>query len=178
MKYLLGITLVISILFPAVSRQAGYTIDFQDEPLDQVLEVLKERYDIKFSFDPAFVSGFKLTVRLSADDKEDFLKRLLDAFPLQHKKVKDVYIILPKERSVRKRFYGRVADAADGSPLAFAFVRLGDAQALVTDQNGNFSTYVNQSRVSVEVSYLGYQNMVLNVEPDRQKLVINIDLTI
>ena len=174
MKYLLGISFVISILFPAVSQQAGYSIDFKDEPLDQVLEVLKEQYQIKFSFDPEFVSGYKLTLRFATDDREAFLSRLMSAFPLQHKKVRDVYVILPKEQLLKRRFYGRVADAADGSPLAFAFVRLSDAQTLVTDQNGNFSTYVKQPRVSVEVSYLGYLNTILTVTPDRQKLVINM----
>ncbi|MEL7146040.1 MAG: TonB-dependent receptor plug domain-containing protein, partial [Bacteroidota bacterium] len=174
MKYLLGIFFVISTTFPAVSQQATYSIACKERPLDQVMADLKKQYQIKFSFDPEFVSEYTLTLQLTTESRSDFIDKLLQSFPLEHKKIRDVIVILPKERQVMIRLFGRVADARDGSPLAFAFVQLDDAQSMVTDQNGNFSVHVARRHLAMKVSYLGYQNSVLNVVPNGQRLVVRM----
>lgn len=69
---------------------------------------------------------------------------------------------------------GVITDAADGSPIVGATIRLkGTSAGVISDLNGAYSIQINNSKSALLISYIGYKTREIPVE---DLAVINIKL--
>lgn len=172
MKFLLGIflTFYVSCSF---AQEEIYRVDFYKEPLDTALWQLEEKYNIKFSFDPLLVKKETITIRIQEVKIQKFIEKFLEGVPFEYNKIKDVYLILPVKKSVERTISGKVTDAEDGSPLAYAVIQIGEV-GVISDQNGIFSLRASRDSVEVAVSYLGYKISTTWVGPVENNLSVKL----
>ena len=85
-----------------------------------------------------------------------------------------IILVLPSFSQV---FKGRVT-SQDGSPLPYAALYLRElSSGFVTDDNGNFQSTLPSGKYTCEVSSLGYNKQILNIEVPTNGLTMNIVLT-
>ena len=153
-----GILLILLLFFPA--RLIGQSIQIQasDEALNQVLLTLVQDYGIELSFDDQLLSTYQITADKSFDSAGEAITFLVKDFPLEVKKIGEVFTIYYKPPAVLKKSYrlaGRVVDSESGESLPYSHVLINES-GTITDFNGNFSFISGDSLFKVRISYLGY----------------------
>jgi len=75
----------------------------------------------------------------------------------------------------QNNFSGKVSDKEDGKPLPGASVRAGEIRGTNTDLNGSFSLRnISPNITSLEISYVGYETIKLNVVSSSDPLDIKL----
>ncbi|MGB3468883.1 MAG: carboxypeptidase-like regulatory domain-containing protein, partial [Cyclobacteriaceae bacterium] len=172
MKYLLGICLIFS-AYTSYSQEAAYQVEFYRVPLGKALSEVSAKYQLKFSYDPELVRTEFITVNIREKKLQKFTEQFLAAIPFKTKRLRDVLIILPEKVIINRRLTGRVTDAENSSPLAYAVVQT-NGKGLITDQSGQFSINISGDSVLVAVSYLGYETKETWILPNENNVSIEL----
>jgi hypothetical protein len=142
-----------------LSKAQQVDLEVANLPLNQVLLILRDRYQVEFSFDDQLLARFPITVHASFPDPESAVRYLIRDLPLKLEIVSGVFLIVPesKKPSVGEiRIAGIVEDALTGEPLPYSHVVV-NRKGVTTDFNGRFAFLTaKDTAYSVRVSYLGY----------------------
>ena len=75
----------------------------------------------------------------------------------------------------QKTVSGKITDAEDGKSLPGATIRAGEIRGASTDKDGNFTLKNISENISIlEISYIGYQTMKLDVPQSGENLDIKL----
>ncbi len=174
-KQLLYILLIFSI-GKTYAQEKVYKIDFVDRPLLEAVQFLGNQYKVKISYDADLLANYRITIQLNKNSLSSLVDDFFNIIPLESKKVKGIYLILPKKKKRKKTVIGRVVDDLDGSPLAYALVKLDENQGIVTDDQGLFSINLPKDSIMLTFSYLGYQDISLWISSKAKSFQIRMKL--
>ena len=145
------------------------TLQLQEATLEEVFEILESRTDFIFAYNQEIIQH-KDRISLSFENRS--LRKILEHIGknagLQFKLINKTISVKPV-RSVKKLLedgiiVGVVRDGS-GNPLPFALVRFKDGlKGTTTDPKGRFRLSAPQGSLSLEVSYIGYEKVEVEVE--------------
>jgi len=115
-----------TILFTAsflFAQQQKIVVKADNEPLNRVLNSIRDQYNIHFSYDDKLLSSYKISLNQSFASTEQAISALLKPFPLTYDFEENVYVIFKKsnnkKQSRKKHFLkGYLLDSKTGEPLA------------------------------------------------------------
>ncbi|MEL6635404.1 MAG: TonB-dependent receptor plug domain-containing protein [Bacteroidota bacterium] len=142
--------------------------NFQDLPLETVIETLEREYDLVFVYTQQLVAEERVTARFEQTEIERALGRILAGTPLYFDRTQERYFILRPRREEEleppRELCGR-AVGRDGLPLAFANVYLPRlALGTSADEEGRFRWSVRAlPEDRIEISYVGYDTQSRSV---------------
>ncbi len=142
--------------------QQPIVIKANNLPLNKVITLLRDKYDIKVSFNDDKLSMYVVNVNESFVSAEEALTFLLKGLPLDLEKVNQVFVISTKKVALSSRKYllsGHVLDGVNYESLPFSSINI-NGYPLTTDLKGNFSySAYADSLFHIQVSYLGYYKL-------------------
>ncbi len=140
--------------------------------LTQIFEIVEQQTELVFAYDAkigTIRSKFRPPVRSTV---KELLKLLAKEYSLQFKQIdKTIYVKWVKEKTAEKIpeiieeivISGTVTDDG-GEPLIGATVKVkGTLKGIVTDINGNFELTIDDSDRFLEVSYIGYRTLEVEI---------------
>lgn len=166
-RFFIAATLVLLLtLLPAPLSAQSYTMSYHDEPITQVLRDLKKRTGYEFVYQKQLLDDVpSITCKCKNLSLNNALNMILrECAGLDYEIVGETIVLkprganleMPRLRSERQAVNGVIVDE-QGQPLAYATVKIkGSNTGTTTDENGRFRLWVTAPRVTLEVSYLGY----------------------
>ncbi len=149
--------------FCSITVKAQFIIlDFDTTPLNKVFIELRNKYQLRFSFDDNLLSQYNITTHKTLKNSENAVRYLLKDLPLDYEIVKNVFVIYPKkENGIPKKdktsiLSGYILDKSSGESLPYSHVII-NGKPIVSDLSGFFSGKFNTDSIyKVKVSHLGY----------------------
>lgn len=145
--------------------QEVYSVDYNEEPLEQILETLESEYGFMFSYKTAELKGVFVSVKLTTTDRAELMQGLLSGTDLAYELVDDNYIVLTPNRAEYQSLCFQVVDSTSGEALISANVYTADMQkAGYTDASGRV-TLSHKFRPSdtILISYVGYTSKAYSI---------------
>lgn len=162
------IFLLLFLPFSSLFAQQKITVNAKNSSLNKVITDLRDRYDIKLSFNDDKLARYKISINQSFKTLDEALLYLLKGLPLNFEKENGVYIITSEKpflSSNKQLLSGRVLDGKSQESLPFSSITI-NGYALTTDLKGNFSyTALTDTAFRLQVSYLGYYKLDTLVNP-------------
>ncbi len=166
--------LMATILFTAsflFAQQQKIVVKADNEPLNRVLNTIRDQYNIHFSYDDKLLSSYKISLNQSFASTEQAISALLKPFPLTYDFEENVYVIFKKSdnnKQPRKKHFlkGYLLDSKTGEPLAYSHL-LTKSVSFISGVNGFFSKITaDTAAMEVIISHLGYYilDTVLSVD--------------
>ncbi len=137
-----------------------------DQPLNSVLLEIRKEHGVQLSFDDALLSSCNVNLTNEYAQISAALEALVQPCGFTITKLEGVYIITPAKLNppAPQQLRGRIIDRQNGESLPFALVQLGKS-GVVSDVNGHFSFNAKDTLVSLQISYVGYQELDTLVKP-------------
>lgn len=151
-----------------------YELKVENESLDQVLNRLSETYQLKLSYDPSSVTVYTIDGAFTGEQADELLDQVLKDLPFRSKRAKSVLLIIPSKQRKQDHFSGRVIDQSTGQPLAYAYIKVGNDQTTLTDQQGRFKFPLSADSAELSIRYVGYENQDTWMTRDSNKLDIRL----
>ncbi|MCZ6899343.1 MAG: carboxypeptidase-like regulatory domain-containing protein, partial [Bacteroidetes bacterium] len=163
-----------------VNSQLKITENFKGLSLDQVLDTLRQKYELNFAFDPQQAQLYTINQSFRNQTVEKVMESLLKNTPYRYEVSDNVILLVPQpgKLEVPKALHlqGRIVDEASGEPLPYAHISaLGTTQGELSNIDGYFSLIDLDNPTGFKISYLGYQSKQLNLE-DLDKADVEIKL--
>lgn len=143
-------------------------LNYESEPLNEVLLELNQRYQIQFSISSELSSKCLISSKERFASLDKALAFLAQKCGLQISKISNVYVFNlappPKPKDpppVKKKvppsylFQGIIVEAGSGEPLPFTLISLSNGN-LVSDENGRFSFRSPQKKERLQFRHLSY----------------------
>lgn len=145
-------------------------IDKKEESLEEVINKLSERYELKFAYNPDDLTGIKLTAE---DDNKTLLTLLQDkGFRLSERSGSIVIVKLRKQKeSNQMRVTGSVKDEAGISLTGVTIINEQSNQSTTTDDNGNY-VVVSEIGNQLSFNFVGYQPQTHIVTEQNMNVVL------
>ncbi len=158
-----------------------YSVNYQNQTIEQVLADLKKRTGYEFMYQKQTVSRVK---PITCSYKDVTLTQLLDRIIYQGANIDyevtgKTIILRPmtKQKDARP-ISGQVSDMDTGEPIIGATVKVvGTNVATITDVNGRFTLNHPYKGAEVTVSYVGMTSETLKATPD-MNIRLHADLTV
>ncbi|MEM9673683.1 MAG: carboxypeptidase-like regulatory domain-containing protein [Bacteroidota bacterium] len=184
-RYLLCLSLLITLASAEVFSQS-VQLDYSDEPLNEILLDLNDRYGVQVSINSELSAKCLITLNQSFASIDVALQTLADQCQLNLTQISQVYTFREKsapvpteEGATSHLFQGIVVEKGSQEPLPFVTIQLSD-RFLTTDENGRFSFKSLNRQEKVFLHYLGYaaldstlvngNNLTLTLEPQVTEL--------
>ena len=153
---------------------------FNAVPLIQVLDTLKEKYQLKFSFQHKALEGVLISENIQSQPLGHAMEQLLSDSDLIYKILENRQVLIRKApNNARRRLIGirgRVLDGKTKAPLSFASIIYESNKGTETDAEGFFSLDFKLHHLPdlLEVLYLGYepQKVVLDSTSKLDNLLV------
>ncbi len=165
--------IIFLVIFPFYlsAQQAEIIVNAHNQPLNQILISLRDKYAIRFSFDDNLLSKYKVTLTKSFATAEKAVSSLLKPFPLTYNLQGDVFVIWKRGKATgtNEKYFlkGYIKDSKTGEPLAYSHI-LSDEKNTVSDVDGYFSEIVRYDTVyHLVISHLGYYILDTLLRPGR-----------
>ena len=163
-----------------VSDEKLMSIKFTNVNLVNAFEILAERLNVGFSYNPEVMPNKIVSFEISNVQVHEIIYKLLEGTNLEPMlpPSKDVIILREKEKTIEddiiQDISGRVTDAATGEPLVgVTIVIRGTSIGTATDVNGVFELRVPEDSDVLVVSYIGYITQTISIE---NQTLFNIEL--
>ena len=131
-------------------------------PLAEVLRLLEDRYEIKFTYLDENVNEVRAALPAAVLSLEEAIQNLRSQIPLNIQQINERFVAITKKTTDRIDVCGYVLDASS-LPLVGANVRIGQRYA-TTDTNGFFAVTDLSLGEEVTISHLGYKTMRLKTQ--------------
>lgn len=153
-------------LHPAGVSAQSYTMSYRNEPITQVLRDLKKRTGYEFVYQKQLLDDIPaITCECKSMALNQALSCILrDHAHIDYEIVGNTIVLKPRSATPqavrqsdnRHTVKGVIVDEK-GLPLSFATVKIkGSNTGTTTDEEGRFQLSITAPRVTLEVSYLGY----------------------
>ena len=157
---------------------------YENIPLSKVLVDIKQRLDIRISFDAGQLEKIRVTKSVSGTNSNDILAKILEGTNFTFDNIFNTYLIIkrpdvagpkvPKERA----FSGIIFDKETGERLPYASILLLDKNTVVsTTVDGTFSIRLTDSASSIlQIKYIGYYTLDTLIHSENQVQFLNLGL--
>lgn len=188
MRFFITIAFFFICLSTLIAQEEDYRFaeTFDRTPLAEVLNLLKNKYDLKIAYDDALITGTTISGTFQAQSIPLFLSALLKDKGIDFQLLNGKIILIPKRVDMQVRtpqlfdltVYGLVQDAMTGENLPNALVRVsGSNMGVTTNQDGYFSLpKVPNDTVTIEVSYVGYQKSETKLVPGQSAQTLRFSM--
>jgi len=159
------VTLIIILIFPlAIFCQFPDKIKYDNLPLQEVLADLEDRYQLVFSYTSDVIDGSNVNIDVTVQTIENALDRLLLPLGLQYEVIENNYIVITKLKPKATRICASFINA-EGEELSYVNVFLPKLKlGTSSDENGLLDwTPKIIGNEEVEISYIGYENHIMDV---------------
>ena len=158
--------------------------NFKNTSLNRVLKKLKNKYDVRVSYDDALVSGVKVTGSYPDMNLSVFLDKILKNEGIDYQFLNGNLILVPRRIDLNIStpslfditVYGVIKDALTGESLPNALIRVdGDNSGTISNKDGYFTLVgVPTDTSTLEVRYLGYQNSKVKLKQGQTKQTMQV----
>lgn len=155
-------------------------IDVKDVSLEQVLELVKEQTDYKFSYTEALEADkIKVSVTVSGQPAEEFFKSFFPKYGIEYKIMGKLVALTPVSKNAQRNkidVKGVVLDKTTGEPLPGAVVYLkgNNSFSAVTDLDGVYTISGIPSDGILVCQMVGMQQAEIEVA-GRSKVDVSLD---
>lgn len=156
--------------------QKRYDLDFSNQTLYDAIEHLSGKLKFKFSYNPDALKAHELDRKIKASSDAELISKIFEDLPFKIQISDGVYLVIP--RKIKKpavSLAGKVYDKETGKPLAFAHVQTAE-KGTISNQEGRFKLPPREDTVTIQVSYIGYKDLQLDVPPDQEDIKLNLEL--
>ncbi|MEQ9404755.1 MAG: carboxypeptidase-like regulatory domain-containing protein [Cyclobacteriaceae bacterium] len=173
MRSLLLLIFVVSTL--TLVGQKQYEFDFTGNSLYEAVELLSKKHKFKFSYSPKALKQHSLDRKIRANSDAELISKLFEDMPFKIQLSDGVYLLIP-QKIPKKSFTltGKVYDKSTGKPLAFAHVQSSE-RGTVSNQDGRFILPPREDTITLQVSYIGYKDILLAVPPNQEEINLNLE---
>lgn len=138
------------------------SVEFHEDPLEQVFKKMHRKYHIFFSYTKEVVAPYKVSAVIDKAPLKEALDEILRETELTYEILQGKFVLIKKKApSPQKVPYicGWILDKKSGDHLPYATLRLlGTPYGTVCKKDGSFYLSGNYDKDSlVEISYLGFQ---------------------
>lgn len=156
--------------------------NFQNTPLPEVLNTLRNKYDIKLAFDDKAVKPIVITQDITGLGLNEAIKKILSNTNLTYQVVDADKVLIRKEFQLRTdkvdegfEISGRIIDYKSGEGLSYATISTTDGKyGTIADENGAFSLRVASENEPLKVQYLGYESQQINGNGNAKDMVVKM----
>ncbi len=157
------------------------SIHFTNITLEKALEILADRINVGFSYNPDVMPNKVVSFEMSNVPAHEIIYKLLEGTNLEPvlPPSKDVIILREKENINQIEMYqetvtGSVVDAQTGEALPGVNIMVeGTTTGTTTDMTGEFSLQVENLQQVLVITYIGYQEMKIELDGQNE---INVEL--
>ncbi|MFY0608554.1 MAG: TonB-dependent receptor plug domain-containing protein [Cyclobacteriaceae bacterium] len=158
-----------------LTAQSAYDFDFTNKSLREVVEQLSTQHNIKFSYNPKGLNQLRINNRISANSEAELISKVFQDLPYRIQLSDGVYLIIPtKSKEKSSALSGQIHDSQTGAPLAFAHIQTEDHQ-VISDQNGRFRLPPREKKLTLKISYLGYEEVEMDIDPLDDNLSLTLE---
>ncbi len=169
--------LFILILFSVqVFGQRRFDFDFSNKTLYEAVEQLSGKHKFKFSYNPGALKSHELNKKIKANSEAELISKVFEDLPFKIQLSDGVYLIIPQKiKKTPVSLAGKVYDKETGKPLAFAHVQTSN-KGTISNQDGRFKLPPREDTIMLQVSYIGYKDLELEVPPGEENVSLNMEL--
>ena len=163
------------LLAVGVCGQRRYELDFAGKTLYEAVEELTKKYKFKFSYNPSALKEHELDRKIRANTEAELISQVFDELPFKIQLSDGIYLVIPKKLNFKpSKLAGQVKDQSTGKPLAFAHVQVNN-EGTISNQDGRFTLPPREDTISIEISYIGYKSIQLEVPPTQNELALKLE---
>ena len=156
----------------------GWTLNYQNQPLNDILLDLNDQYGVQVSIDADFSRNCQVTLTGNFRSVETLMHRLAAHCNLEVSLINKVYLfsnptILSSKQSISTYlFQGQLMESSSKEIIPYGLIKIGD-QVFQTDEKGNFSVQAAHFSESISAWGLGYQQLdtVMNAQNEIQLIL-------
>ncbi len=158
-----------------VMGQPRYEFDFSGKTLYEVVEELSRKHRFKFSYNPAALKKHTLDKKIKANSEADLISAVFDELPFKIQLADGIYLVIPKKLDFQpSKLAGQIKDQSTGKPLAYAHVQVNN-KGTISNQEGQFSLPPREDTVTLQISYIGYKSVQLDVPPAQDEISLQME---
>lgn len=164
-------------------RAAVVNEEFKNVPLKEVIQVLKRNYRLKVAFSDKNVRDVLVNVNIQNLSIEEAFVKILENTNLSFELIDENTIIIKKHKKEQNEpqalseFSGVIHDALTGESLPYAAVWNEENQTnFLSNEEGYFFISDTRKINKIRVSYLGYQDTILELSQQSQHKRLQIGL--
>ncbi|MEM9340701.1 MAG: TonB-dependent receptor [Bacteroidota bacterium] len=155
--------------------QNKYDVDFTNSSLHDAVKELSRKHKFKFSYNPNALKSHSINKRIKAASEAELLSELFEGFPFKIQLSDGVYLLIPQKSKFKPtRLAGKINDSVTGKPLAFAHVQVNN-KGTISDQRGEFSLPPREDTLTLQISYIGYKPIELEIPPAQDHIVLSLE---
>ncbi|MEM9544645.1 MAG: TonB-dependent receptor [Bacteroidota bacterium] len=166
MNKLLPLTLFFVCLgFFSMAQQSYPAMD--EMPLEEVLQLLETKNEVVFSYNNDKIANQYISIDPGTYTLQQILQNVFDQSQLKYEFIDNRYILLTSKKRQNQLDYlcGYLKDGITKEPIMFATVNnTSMTEFTETDTNGYFKIKVRDSDFFVEISFLGYEPYIIDLE--------------
>ncbi len=145
----------------SLSLQAQITKNYNETPLQQVLNELSESYDLIFSFSDETVKNKIITLAINNTPLDEILATLQTLTHLNFKKISDRQVIVSSPRN-KVEICGYIFDETTNEPLSYASISIESTKTgTIANDDGFFQLGTIDLNASITIQYVGYKDKVM-----------------
>ncbi len=139
---------------------------FDTIALEEALEELEKKYEIRFSYDSGLIKEYQYALEKSETDLDKELENLRKQTSLIFEKLDKRYIVIRQKKLTKNNTVcGVVVDKQTKQPLEYVTVRIEEKpKGTFTDYKGSFELDGLDSNWTISVEYLGYKKERFKVD--------------
>ncbi|MGB0521977.1 MAG: TonB-dependent receptor [Flammeovirgaceae bacterium] len=165
-KYWVCVFMLFICSLPAYAQKEGY-VHHQTQTdslsVERILSILSKA-KVQLSYDPQLIPTSRILLPAGKWKVVALLKKIEQDTDLTYKKIGRNYILTKKEKHTYV-ISGTVFDQHSGEQLIGATIRIqGTLQGVITNAYGYYALAVPKGRNSLEINYLGYQSITLEID--------------
>jgi hypothetical protein len=157
--------------------------EFRNTPLKEVFQNLKKDYKLKIAYSQKNVREIVVNIKIQNLSLEDAFSRILEGTNLTFELVDESTIIVKKKKKVLQEaaeileFSGIVMDSQTGESLPYAAIWNEENQSnFLSNEEGYFFISDAGKINTIRISYLGYQDTILELREQNNYKRLNIGL--
>lgn len=171
------------------AQKAPIVINVENIPVTEVLEQLKENYNLHLSYSGNQLEKYSVTIHKTFATPHEALKEIVDGLPYKIEQSDEVFIIVPikktdlTDKANEKLFTisGQILEAGTYEPLPFSSIQVNN-NSFISNFMGtiNYSCPVDDDSIRIKISHLGYYvyDTILYASIDKKFLLIPSNYTI
>lgn len=160
--------LAIFCLLCTVWANAQENLQYNDTSLNDLLAVLEDKFNVKFSYDVSLIEDKKVSLTMGKASLKEILRKIEDGSTLIFEKIDDRYYIIRVARGAV--ICGYLKDDLDGSPIQGATIEsVGKKMGTISDDLGFFRLEDIGESDTLSIAFLGYKTIHLTAKDVRER---------
>jgi hypothetical protein len=151
------------LFFCTCSLQAQITKNYNETPLQQVLNELSVSYNLIFSFSNTVVKNKVITLAINNTPLDEILTTLKTLTHLNFKKISNRQVIVSSPDN-KVEVCGYLFDESTNEPISYASISIASTKtATITNNDGFFQLGTIDKNTSITIQHVGYKDKLMKV---------------